>query len=161
MLTFTVHEPATPAPDRMDRAESLVFVKEGFTWSAAIFTPLWMIVNRLWWPLVGYIIAVGTLEGIRLLEVVPATWPSLVSLALHILVGFEADTLRRWSLDRRGWTMQGSVSGKNAAECERRFFDQWLPDQPVIAPAPTHRPLARGQPRTMAPVIGGLLGARS
>jgi hypothetical protein len=161
MLTFTVHEPATPAPDRMDRAESLVFVKEGFTWSAAIFTPLWMIVNRLWWPLVGYVIAIGTLEGIRLLEVVPATWPSLVSLALHILVGFEADTLRRWSLDRRGWTMQGSVSGKSAAECERRFFDRWLPDQPVIAPAPPHRPLPSGQPRTTTPVIGGLLGARS
>lgn len=160
MVTFTVHEPSTPAPDRMDRAESLVFVKEGFTWSAAIFTPIWMIVHRLWWPLVGYVIAIAALEGIRLLAIVPPAWPSLLSLALHVLVGFEADTLRRWKLDRLGWTMLGSVSGKNAAECERRFFDQWLPDQPVIAPPPPHRPLASGPPRT-TPVIGGLLGARS
>jgi hypothetical protein len=161
MVTFTVHEPATPAPDRMDRAESLVFVKEGFTWSAAIFTPVWMIVHRLWWPLVAYILAMGTIEGIRLLDVAPPAWPSLLSLALHILIGFEADTLRRWSLDRRGWTMLGSVSGKNAAECERRFFNQWLPDQPVITQTPpAHRPLPGGPPRT-TPVIGDLLGARS
>ncbi len=160
MVTFTVHEPSTPAPDRMDRAESLVFVKEGFTWSAAVFTPIWMIVHRLWWPLAGYVVAIGVLEGIRLLDIVPSSWPSLLSLALHVLVGFEADTLRRWKLDRNGWTMLGSVSGKNAAECERRFFDQWLPDQPVIAPPPPHRPLPSGPPRT-TPVIGGLLGARS
>jgi hypothetical protein len=160
MVTYTVHEPSTPAADRLDRAEGLVFVKEGFTWSAAVFTPLWLIVNRVWWPLVGYIIAMGALEGIRLLGVVPPAWPTLVSLALHILVGFEADTLRRWSLGRRGWTTLGSVSGKNAAECERRFFDHWLPDQPVIAPTAPQRPLASGPPRT-TPVIGGLLGARS
>lgn len=161
MVTYTVHEPSTPAADRLDRAESLVFVKEGFTWSAAILTPLWLIVNRLWWPLVGYIIAMGALEGVRLSAVVPAAWPTLVSLALHILVGFEADTLRRWQLGRRGWATLGSVSGKNAAECERRFFDHWLPDQPVIAPTTTpHRPLPSGPPRT-TPVIGGLLGARS
>jgi hypothetical protein len=110
---------------------------------------------------VAYILAMGTIEGIRLLDVAPPAWPSLLSLALHILVGFEADTLRRWSLDRRGWTMLGSVSGKNAAECERRFFNQWLPDQPVITQTPpAHRPLPSGPTRT-TPVIGDLLGARS
>ena len=48
-------------------------------------------------------------------------------LGLNLLIGFEADTLRRWALDRSGWRMLGSVSGRTVAECERRFFDGWLP----------------------------------
>jgi hypothetical protein len=29
--------------------------------------------------------------------------------------------------------MVGVVNGKSIAECERRFFEGWLPEQPVIA----------------------------
>ena len=36
MLTFTVHEPPNPPADRVDRAESLVFIKDGFSWAAAL-----------------------------------------------------------------------------------------------------------------------------
>ena len=56
-------------------------------------------------------------------------------LALSLLIGFEAGTLRRWSLDRRGWSTLGAVSGRNAEDCERRFFDMWLPTQPDPGPA--------------------------
>jgi hypothetical protein len=160
MVTFTVHEPPNPAADRLDRAENLVFVKEGFTWSAALFAPLWLLVHRLWWPLAGYVIAVGVLEGLRMTAFFPSAWISLASFGLHVLIGFEGDTLRRWALDRRGWRTLAAVSGKTAAECERRFFDEWLPDQPVIAPASNRRPLSDGPPRS-TPVIGSLLGVRS
>ncbi len=160
MVTFTVHESPSPATDRLDRAESLVFIKEGFTWSAALFAPLWLLVHRLWWPLAGYVIAIGALEGLRLTAFFPSAWISLASFGLHVLIGFEADTLRRWALDRRGWRALGIVSGKNAAECERRFFDEWLPEQPVIAPTSGRPPLGDGPPRT-TPVIGSLLGVRS
>ena len=159
-LTFTIHEPPEPAGDRLDRAESLLFVKDGFTWSAALFAPIWLIVHRLWWPLLGYAAILGLFEAVRFLDIINAGWITLANVALHLLIGFEADALRRWSLERNGWRMLASVSGKNAAECERRFFDQWLPDQPVIAPAPTRRPLPDGTPRS-TPVIGSLLGVRS
>ena len=43
MLTFTVHEPPNPPADRIDRAESLVFIKDGFSWIAALFAPLWLL----------------------------------------------------------------------------------------------------------------------
>jgi len=160
MVTFTVHEPPNPAAERIDRAESLRFVKDGFTWSAALFAPVWLLVHRLWWPLAGYVIAMGTLEGLRLAEIFPSAWISLASLGLHVLIGFEGDALRRWSLERRGWRTLGTVSGKNTAECERRFFDEWLPDQPVIAPTSSRPPLSDGPPRS-TPVIGSLLGVRS
>ena len=62
MLTFTVHEPPDPPADRIDRAEKLVFVKDGFSWAAALFGPLWMIFHRLWWALLGFVLIAGGLQ---------------------------------------------------------------------------------------------------
>jgi hypothetical protein len=135
LLTYTVHEPPSPPADRVDRAERLAFVKDGFSWTAALFAPVWLIVHRLWWPLLGYLLLGGSVALLRLGIALDPGWMTLAALALHLLIGFEASTLRRWTLDRRGWRTIGSVTGRSAEECERRFFDLWLPTQPVIAPA--------------------------
>jgi hypothetical protein len=140
MLTFTVHEPPDPPADRIDRAEKLVFIKDGFSWAAALFGPLWMIVNRLWWALLGFVVVVGSLQLVGRLGAVDQGWVALAGFAVNVLVGFEADTLRRWALERRGWRTLGAVSGRTYAECERRFFEAWLPAQPILtthtAPSP-------------------------
>ena len=159
-LTFTVHEPPEPAGDRLDRAESLRFVKDGFTWSAALFAPIWLIVRQLWWPLLAYVVIIALFEVIRLVGIVDPGWITLMNIGLHVLIGFEAGTLRRWSLERNGWRTLGSVTGRTAAECERRFFDKWLPEQPVVAVTPPRQPLQDG-PRRSTPIIGALLGVRS
>jgi hypothetical protein len=155
MLTFTVHEPPNPPADRTDRAESLVFIKDGFSWVAALFAPLWLLAHRLWWPLLGVIVLMVGFELTKRLTGVDQRWVGLAGLALNLMIGFEADTLRRWALERRGWRTLGSVTGKNAAECERRFFETWLPTQPIIAPR-ADPPTRRGWRR-----LGGLIGARS
>ena len=161
MRTYTIHEPPNPSADRIDRAESLVFVKDGFGWAAALFAPIWLLMHRLWWPLLGYVVLSGLFEGFRLALPSLGSWITLAGVALHLLVGFEADTLRRWGLERRGWRMLGSVSGKTSAECERRFYEAWLPTQPVIAAASGGGGGGFGAPRRQIPVIGSLLGARS
>jgi hypothetical protein len=134
MLSFSVHEPPEPPADRVDRAESLVFVKDGFSWRAALFAPFWMLAHRLWWPLLGY---VGLCVFLQLagaaLGVMP-DWMALAFAALNLIVGLEAAPLRLWSLDRRGWRTLGAVTGKSLPECERRFFQAWLPAQPIIQP---------------------------
>jgi len=157
MLTFTVHEPPDPPADRVDRAESLVFIKDGFSWVAAVLAPIWMIAHRLWWPLVGYVALSGAIEGVRAAAGLHQ-WLALAALGLNLIVGFEADTLRRWALERRGWRMLGTVTGRTVLDCERRFFDTWLPSQPVLA-QPQSPPRASGRARW--PVIGSLMGARS
>jgi hypothetical protein len=131
MLTYTVHEPADAPSDRFDRAERLAFVKDGFAWRAAVFAPVWMLVHRLWWPLLGYVLVTALLGWLG--SVLAPGWTTLAMLALHLLVGLEAGTLRRRQLGRRGWRTIGSVTGRTAEECERRFFDVWLPAQPVVA----------------------------
>ncbi len=150
MLTYTVHEPPNAPTGRIERAERLVFVKDGFSWMAALFAPVWMIVHRLWWPLLGYAALSGLLGWVG--SLVAAGWTMLAGLALHLLVGLEASTLRRWTLDRRGWRTVGSVSGRTAEECERRFFEVWLPAQPAVAAA-SDRPSDSAGARALVPSV--------
>ena len=160
MITYTVHEPPEAPADRLDRAESLAFIKEGFSIWAAVFTPFWMLANKLWLALAFY------LSALTLLQV--GFWAlgfgqrpiAYAMAALHLIIGYEADTLRRWTLDRQGWRMLGSVNGRNSEDCERRFFEQWLPGQPYIrAKSLTESTLARQADRVpltaSAPGTGG------
>ena len=39
VAVYAVYEPPQRPADRLSRAESLVFVKEGFSWPAALFAP--------------------------------------------------------------------------------------------------------------------------
>jgi hypothetical protein len=158
MQTFTVHEPPNPSADRVDRAERLVFVRDGFSWVAALFAPIWLLAHRLWWALLGFIIIAGGLQLLKLAAPFDQRWIGLALFALNLLVGLEADTLRRWALDRRGWRVLGSVTGKSAAECERRFFELWLPAQPIIAPAAAPMGGARFEGPRLRERLSGFLG---
>jgi hypothetical protein len=100
---------------------------DGFSWSAALFTPIWLLAHRLWWPFLGYVVVAGALDLVGTIMSVHRGWLILPILALNLLIGFEAGTLRRWSLARRGWITLGAVSGRDADDCERRFFDMWAP----------------------------------
>jgi hypothetical protein len=153
MMIFTVHEPPDPPADRIDRAAGMVFVRDGFSWTAALFTPVWMLAHRLWWPLLAYVAATGTIELVRLGVDLNPGWLALVTLAASLLIGLEAGTLRRWSLARRGWATLGSVSGRTQEDCERRFFDAWLSTQP--------RPAAQSGDTPTAGTGGALPGALS
>jgi hypothetical protein len=62
---------------------------------------------------------------------------------LSLLVGFEAASLRRWTLNRRGWRQVGVVVGDDLESAERRFFSWWVsgdrtPPRPA-ATVPTAR----------------------
>ena len=130
---YTIHEPPDAPADRIDRAEQLVFLKDGFSWGAFLFGPFWLAARGEWAGLAAYIAAVIVLSALFGLISENPSWITLAILALNLFLGFEAASLRRWSLERAGWTELGAVSSRNAAECERRFFETWLPGQPVIA----------------------------
>ncbi len=137
MPTYTVHEPALPDSDRVDRASELKFVKDGFSWTTALFPPLGLALGRLWLPLLAYVVFVGAAAAGLTALGVDQGWVSLLVAAVNIYLGFEHSTLERWVLDNAGWQMLGSVTGKSLSECERRFFESWLPSQPMVTPAIT------------------------
>ena len=134
MQTYTVHEPPGGPADRIERAEKLVFVKDGFSFAAMLLTPFWMLAHRLWLALLIYLVALGGFELATWAFGITQQSAGWIMLALNLLVGFEGDAIRRWSLRRRGYTMIGSVTGRSWDECERRFFEAWLADQPYVAP---------------------------
>src|SRR6185437_14375463 len=91
--------------------QRFVFVRDGFHFWAFLFGPLWLPLRRLWLVLLGYVV-VNALVGV-LLFVVGASGglKFLGSLVVALLLGFEAASLRRWTLTRRRWQMLGFVIG--------------------------------------------------
>jgi hypothetical protein len=60
-------------------------------------------------------------------------WVGLLFLAINVYLGFEISSLKRWMLRQKGWRTLGVVNGRSIVDCERRFFEGWLPAQPIIA----------------------------
>ncbi len=132
LKAYTIHERPNPPALKSERADELVFVKDGFSLFAALVPPVWMMTNRLWLVLAGYIASVLGLIIIFGVLKIPDFWLSYAVVALNLVVGFEADSLIRWTLDRRSWSQIAHVTGVTSEDCERRFFDSWLPTVPEV-----------------------------
>jgi hypothetical protein len=126
MAVYTVHEPplkagATSAPE----PERFIFVRDGFSFAALLFGPLWMLRHRMWLVLLGYGAVAAVLSLVLRLHA-SAGVGLIVWTLLALLLGFEAGTLRRFTLRRRGWTNISIVVGDDLESAERRFFDSWI-----------------------------------
>jgi hypothetical protein len=126
MSVYTVHEPPRRAGTAATDVERFAFVRDGFSWWAFLFAPLWMLRHRMWLVLIGYVVVAGAIEAPVKLSGAPGLTASVIGLLLGLLVGLEAGTLRRFTLNRRGWKNLGVVSGDDLEGAERRFFDAWL-----------------------------------
>jgi hypothetical protein len=126
MSVYTVHEPLVANVDPLPGAERIVFVRDGFSFWAFLWAPLWMLWHRMWLVLAGYVVVVAALETPLLAGGRSPAAASVVGLLISLLIGLEASTLRRFTLRRRGWRSVGIVSGDDVEDAERRFFDAWL-----------------------------------
>src|SRR5436309_3277805 len=107
MAVYTVHEPPLRRYDTAGDPDRFVFVRDGFSFWAFLLGPLWMLRHRMWLVLIGYLVLVGGLQvGLQRLGVEDAV-PAVAGLLVALLIGFEAGTLRRLTLDLRRWTNIG------------------------------------------------------
>src|SRR4029453_12468166 len=126
MPTYTVHAPLPREGETTSAPVRFVFVRDGFYFWAFLLAPLWMLRYRLWLGLIGYVVgAVGLQVAVYMLGASPSVMFG-VGFLLALLVGFEAATLRRFTLSRRGWRNVGIVVGDDVESAERRFFDAWV-----------------------------------
>lgn len=126
MKFYTVHEPPDAPADRIDRADKLKFVHDGFTPAAVAFGPLWLLANRLWLAFLVYAgVASVVLFAVLTMELSPR-WFTLMLGAMNLILGFEGASLQRLALARDGWQQVGQVSGRTLDECERRFFEGFM-----------------------------------
>src|SRR5689334_16081794 len=144
MAVFTVHEPRPRKGEHIAAPERYRFVRDGFHFWAFLLGPVWMLWHRLWLVLLSYIVVTTAIQlGLFALGMSSAV-KLAVGFLIALLVGFEAGTLRRWSLRR--WSNVGVVVAPSREEAERRFFSSWetaetpLPSAPlppdVSVPAP-------------------------
>ena len=126
MAVYTVHEPPLRRYDTAGDPDRFVFVRDGFSFWAFLLGPLWMLRHRMWLVLIGYLVLVGGLQvGLQRLGVEDAV-PAVAGLLVALLIGFEAGTLRRFTLARRRWTNIGVIVGDDREVAEQRFFDAWV-----------------------------------
>jgi hypothetical protein len=154
MIVYTVHEPMPPAPTPEARAESVVFIREGFSWFGFLFHVFWLLFNRLWLEAIaafvlliglGYLlVALGAGQGVA----------GGLGILLNFIVGFEGNDLRRWKLERCGYDFIGPVTGRSFEDAERRFFLSWYPVISGGAPLP-RKPWSSDQGNAPGPA-GGL-----
>lgn len=157
MRIYTVHElPGAP----LDGA-GILLVKEGFSFPAFAFSWAWLLWHRLW-------IALGLWLGLTIGLSFLMEWSlgpqaaMVCSLALQLILGFEANDIRRWTLERKGYRLAGIVGGGSLEEAERNFFAKW--DRPLeVDPVPSasapvwpRRPAPAGTERPGGDDIFGL-----
>ncbi len=155
MRTYSVFAPPVMPGTLEDDAQSLVFIRHG--WSlAALFVPLiWMIVRRLWWVLLGYVVLC---IAIQLASFAVPTWVIIgLSVALALIIMIEAGQLRLESMAAKGFREIAVIEAPNQKEAERIFFRHWVaeqdgaPSQRSLSPAqatrgPLHRPSSATPP---------------
>jgi hypothetical protein len=167
MPVYTVHAPVRNNVD-LASTDKFTFVRDGFHFWAAVASVIWLAWHRLWLALIGWILLTVAIDyGLAKLGVGRGTILA-VDLVLALLLGFEAATLKRWTLSRRTWRQLDIVVADDEESAERRFFDRWTARQGRIVndqwsvdrggPPPTRN--VPGQPFSRPPPLpqGGIIG---
>jgi hypothetical protein len=166
MPVYTVHAPTADNAD-IAATDRFAFVRDGFRFWAALFGPLWLAWHRLWLALIGWIVVMIAIEvGLAKLGA-GGTAIFFINVLIALLMGFEASSIRRWTLSRRNWRQLDIVVAGNEESAERRFFDRWTAKQRLIndqsavdrgAPPPTRdipgQPFSKPPPLPRSEIIG-------
>ncbi|MBC8012972.1 MAG: DUF2628 domain-containing protein [Methyloceanibacter sp.] len=155
MTVYSVYEPSTQAPDLVERADRLAFVKEGFSWPALFVPLLWLIYYRMWIEFILFLLVYVALQLAFGATPQGQTLAGWASLAVAVLFAFEASDLRTLSLERRGYRLAGVASGHGRTEAERSFFRGWLPQQAKAPRAPERGSEPRREGVAAAPIPRG------
>jgi Protein of unknown function (DUF2628) len=161
MSVYTVHEPSLGKTETAANPVRFVFVRDGFSFWALLFGPVWMLWHRMWLVLLGYVVLMTALFFALRAAGVSENMTLLVHGLVALLIGFEAATLRRFTLARRRFRQVGLVVGDNIEAAEQRFFDAWVPQQRTPGkPDLPVQSVQPAQPYTLAAPVGPLTARR-
>ena len=132
MPVYTVHAPVSSSVD-FRATDRFAFVRDGFHVWAAIFGVVWLAWHRLWLALLGWIVLMTVIDIAMVRVGVAGVTVFLVDALLALLLGFEAASLRRWTLSRRKWRQLDIVVADDEEAAERRT------DEPTAAPGGVER----------------------
>lgn len=107
-------------------SEKPVFVREGFNWMAFLFTGLWALYQRLWWP--AFFIAVFNVALITAgrHHAVSSESVSIIQLGFQVLIGYLGNDWLRARLRHRGYVMADITAADSQLRAEQRYFERYL-----------------------------------
>jgi hypothetical protein len=94
-----------------------VLVREGFSWGATIFGPIWLFGHGAW--LAGLLVLVADI----LLGLLPGNFGLIGLLVSAWVLGLFGQDLRRWNLTLNGHEMPHVIAARNLPSAEARLFD--------------------------------------
>jgi hypothetical protein len=144
MSVYTVQAPASLLGET--ELEKSAFLREGFSWAAFFFAFFWLIWHRLWATAALWFVVCSALAWLSFSSLSFGVFP-LITLALHILLGLEANGLRRRKYARQDYRLVGVVTANSLESAERTFFARALQDQ-------TERPASNNTPPPLPPGTG-------
>jgi hypothetical protein len=86
-----------------DLALNIVPIKEGFNWVAFIFSPLWAAFHRLWFVVLGVVLASVCLAWFLFALGGDFVVQAIALLGLAIIIGWTANDFKRQNLVERGF----------------------------------------------------------
>ncbi len=119
-MIYTVH-----VKNGDETATNARFVRDGFSWGALVFGPLWLAYNRVWRGLIGWVIVASLLYAAARFFNLPDLYAAMLSELLSLYLGFEGNGLLRAALERRGWPVQDVAYGRKVEDAELSFFSRW------------------------------------
>ncbi len=148
MTTFTLHLPRDARPGDATALDESELVKDAFSWGAFFFTFLWFFFHRLWLAGFAVLLVVLAFGGIMAVLHVHPLAGTVAQLLLQSLIGLEANSLRRWTLSRRGLKLADVVTASDRDEAEAKAFARWLEQRPAATrnPAPAPAPSTPQRP---------------
>lgn len=118
MPAFTIYE--KPNQTLEETIENAKMVEHRFSYLIFLVPALWMLIKRLWLPLIAYILVS---VGLAFLDNLIPLWVSMaISLVIAIWIAAEAPNLLGWAIKRRGYKEVGMIYADNLDHCEARYI---------------------------------------
>jgi hypothetical protein len=155
LKTYTLHVPADADVGDPDALEDADLVKDGFAWVPFLLGPfsfLWFFWHRLWLAGLGVLLAVLSFGLLVQLSRMGTGSAFVAELLLSILIGLEANSLKRWTWRRKKPAVD-VVSASDIQEAETKAFARWLAGAVETRPSHVTGSLAPA-PYRGEPVIG-------
>ena len=97
--------------------KSPVLVREGFSWGALFFGPLWLLAHAAW---IAGLIALAVL--VVICTAAPPSLRPVLAFVLFVLLGLNGQDLRRWSLALGRFELVHVVAARNREEAFLRLL---------------------------------------
>jgi hypothetical protein len=94
-----------------------VLVREGFSWGALLFGPLWLAAHRAWIPA-----AISLAAYVLISVLAPWSAGTILTLGVAVILGFTGEDLRRWALEWRGYLLAHVLAAANRDDAFMRLM---------------------------------------